>query len=34
MAERVRLIGGSLTHGVDSDGNFVLAATLPVGASA
>ena len=31
MAERVALVGGSLTHGPTDDGRFVVSATLPIG---
>ena len=34
MAERVALVGGSLTHGPTDDGRFVLRATLPLGGPA
>jgi len=33
MAERVSLLGGSLSHGVGGDGRFRLDASLPVGAA-
>ena len=33
MAERVSLLGGSLTHSRAHDGRFELSATLPVAAS-
>lgn len=31
IAERVALVGGSLTHGPTEDGRFVVSATLPIG---
>jgi signal transduction histidine kinase len=30
IAERVSLLGGSLSHGIGSDGRFQLDATLPL----
>jgi signal transduction histidine kinase len=31
IAERVALLGGTLTHGLAEDGRFVLSAVLPIG---